>query len=186
MAGNPLTEGVVYEALRTVEDPEHHRSILSLNMVRSLVVREGDISLVMSLLRPEPAYRDTLERGIRAAVGRLQGVRSFDLKFDAATPGGRRLPEKEPIRGVKHLVAVASGKGGVGKTTVAVNLAIASAKNGLESGTDGCGRLRAERSIDAGDDGTAACHRGKRDYPRGGLWAESDFDGAAESGRPVR
>ena len=97
-------------------------------------VREGDIALVMSLLRPEPAYRDTLERGIRAAMGRLQGVRSFDLKFDAATPGGRRLPEKEPIRGVKHLVAVASGKGGVGKTTVAVNLAIALQKMGSKVG----------------------------------------------------
>ncbi|MHB8540098.1 MAG: Mrp/NBP35 family ATP-binding protein [Candidatus Acidiferrales bacterium] len=138
MTGNPadnkLTEGVVYEALRAVEDPEHHRSILSLNMVRSLVVREGDISLVISPLRPEPAYRDTLERGIRAAAGRLQGVRSFDLKFDAATPGARRLPEKEPIRGVKHLIAVASGKGGVGKTTVAVNLAIALQKMGSKVG----------------------------------------------------
>src|SRR5579859_7295880 len=134
MAGNPLTEGAVYEALRTVEDPEHHRSILSLNMVRSLVVREGDISLVISLLRPEPAYRDTLERGIRAAVGRLQGVRSFDLKFDAPAPGGRGLPQKEPVRGVKHLIAVASGKGGVGKTTVAVNLAIALEKMGAKVG----------------------------------------------------
>ncbi|MFZ0212105.1 MAG: Mrp/NBP35 family ATP-binding protein [Candidatus Acidiferrales bacterium] len=134
MAGNPLTEGVVYDALRTVEDPEHHRSILSLNLVRSLVVREGDIALAVSLLRPDPGYRDALERGIRAAIGRLQGVRSFDLKFEAAGPGARRLPEKEPIRGVKNLVAVASGKGGVGKTTVAVNLAIALQRMGSKVG----------------------------------------------------
>ncbi|MGB6484010.1 MAG: Mrp/NBP35 family ATP-binding protein [Candidatus Acidiferrales bacterium] len=134
MAGNALTEGVVYEALRTVEDSEHHRSILSLNMVRSLVVREGAISLVMSLLRPEEAYRQVLERNIRAAIGRLQGVQSFDLKFEATTPGGRRLQDKEPIAGVKHLVAVASGKGGVGKTTVAVNLAIALQKMGAKIG----------------------------------------------------
>ena len=134
MAGNPLTEGVVYDALRTVEDPEHHRSILSLNLVRSLVVREGDIALAVSLLRPDPGYRDALERGIRAAIGRLQGVRSFDLKFEAAGPGARRLPEKEPIPGVKNLVAVASGKGGVGKTTVAVNLAIALQRMGATVG----------------------------------------------------
>ena len=134
MAGDPLTEGVVYEALRTVEDPEHHRSILSLNLVRSLVVRDGAIALAVSLQRPEEAYRQVLERDIRAAIGRLQGVQRFDLKFDAATPGGRRLQDKEPIVGVKHLVAVASGKGGVGKTTVAVNLSIALQKMGATVG----------------------------------------------------
>jgi ATP-binding protein involved in chromosome partitioning len=134
MAGNGLTEQMVYEALRKVEDPEHHRSILSLNLVRSLVVREGEISLVVSLLRPEEAYRQVLERSIREAVGRLQHVAKFDLKFEATTPGGRRLQEKQPIVGVKHLIAVASGKGGVGKTTVAVNLAIALRKLGAKVG----------------------------------------------------
>lgn len=138
MAGNPaenkLTEQVVYEALRTVEEPEHHRSILSLNMVRSLVVRENAIALVVSLLRPEEGYRVELERGIRAAIGRLQGVQSFDLKFEATTPGGRRLQDKQPITGVRHLIAVASGKGGVGKTTVAVNLSIALRKLGAKVG----------------------------------------------------
>ena len=134
MAGNELTEQTVYEALRPVEDPEHHRSILSLNLVRSLVVRDGAISLVVSLLRPEEGYRQVLERNIRAAIGRLQGVRSFDLRFDATTPGGQHLQDKQPIVGVKHLVAVASGKGGVGKTTVAVNLAIALEKMGAKVG----------------------------------------------------
>jgi ATP-binding protein involved in chromosome partitioning len=133
LADNSLTEGVVYEALRAVEDPEHHRSILSLNLVRSLVVRDGAISLLVSPLRPEEPYRRALEGNIRAAIARLHGVQSFDLKFDAATPG-RRLPDKEPIAGVKHLVAVASGKGGVGKTTVAVNLSIALQRIGAKVG----------------------------------------------------
>jgi ATP-binding protein involved in chromosome partitioning len=133
-AQNKLTEAAVYDALRAAEDPEHHRSILSLNLVRSLVVRDGAISLVVSLLRPEESYRQVLERNIRAAIERLQGVQSLDLKFEATTPGGRRLQEKQPIVGVKNLVAVASGKGGVGKTTVAVNLAIALEKMGAKVG----------------------------------------------------
>lgn len=133
-AQNRLTESAVYDALRAAEDPEHHRSILSLNLVRSLVVRDGAISLVVSLLRPEESYKQILERNIRAAISRLPGVQSLDLKFEAGTPGGRRLQEKQPIVGVKNLVAVASGKGGVGKTTVAVNLAIALEKMGAKVG----------------------------------------------------
>lgn len=131
---NKLTEGAVYDALRAVEDPEHHRSILSLNLVRSLVVRDGAISLVIFLLRPEPRYREALERGIRDALSHLQGVQSLDLNFEAGTPGSRRVQEKQPIVGVKDLIAVASGKGGVGKTTVAVNLAIALQRIGAKVG----------------------------------------------------
>lgn len=131
---NKLTEGVVYDALRAAEDPEHHRSILSLNLVRSLVVRDDAISLVVSLLRPEESYRQVLERNIRGALARLQGVQSLELKFEATTPGGRRLQEKQPIVGVKNLVAVGSGKGGVGKTTIAVNLAIALKEMGAKVG----------------------------------------------------
>jgi ATP-binding protein involved in chromosome partitioning len=134
MAGKPLSEGAVYEALRGVQDPHHQRSILSLNMVRSLIVRDSAVTLVVSLLRPEPEYRHTLEREIRAAVGKLDGLRELDLKFDLGAPAGQRLPQREPIRGVKHLIAVASGKGGVGKTTVAVNLAVALAKMGASVG----------------------------------------------------
>ena len=134
MTAKPLSEGAVYEALRGVQDPHHQRGILSLNIVRSLIVRDGAITLVVSLLRPDPEYRQTLEREIRATIGKLEGVQSFDLKFDLGAPAGQRLPQKEPIRGVKHLIAVASGKGGVGKTTVAVNLAVALAKMGATVG----------------------------------------------------
>lgn len=120
-------EAAILEALRGVTDPETHKDIVTLQMVKNVQVNEGAVSVLIRSAAAAGPGRATLEKEIGAALAAVPGVRSFELKFDAAAggPEGRRLQDKAPIGGVKNLVAVASGKGGVGKTTVAVNLAIA-------------------------------------------------------------
>ncbi len=128
----PTREAVI-DALRGVQDPELHKDIVSLGMVKLADLRDGTASLVVTLTTPACPLRETIERDIRAALAPL-GVREVKLHFDAKVPAGRAVADKAALPGVKNLVAVASGKGGVGKTTVAVNLAIALGRMGSAVG----------------------------------------------------
>ena len=121
------------EALRTVIDPELHKDIVTLNMAKDVEVRDGAVSLTVMLTTPACPLRETIEKDVRNALGPL-GVREVQIRFDASVPPGRAVADKAAIAGVKNIVAVASGKGGVGKTTVAVNLSIALARMGSAVG----------------------------------------------------
>src|SRR3984885_8583269 len=133
MADRP-TEASVTDALRTVIDPELHKDLVTLGMAKNVQVHGGEVSLLVTLTTPACPLRETIEKDVRAALAKVPGVTSVDLKFDAAVPAGIRPQGKAPIEGVKNLIAVASGKGGVGKTTVAVNLAIALKNMGASVG----------------------------------------------------
>lgn len=132
--GSGPTEAEVLQALRSVIDPELHKDIVMLGMVKKVDIQGGAVSLLVQLTTPACPLKETIEKDVRGALAKVAGLESVELKFDASVPEGRRLQDKAPITGVKNLVAVASGKGGVGKTTVAVNLALALKNMGAKVG----------------------------------------------------
>jgi ATP-binding protein involved in chromosome partitioning len=133
MTSGPTQEAVI-QALRSVIDPEAQKDIVTLQMVKGLQINDGAVSVLVKLPAPASPLKQTIEKDVRAALANVPGVRSAEVKLDAGAPDSKRLQDKAPIAGVKNLIAVASGKGGVGKTTVAVNLAIALRKMGATVG----------------------------------------------------
>lgn len=118
-----VSEKDVLEALKTVVDPELGKDVVSLGMVKDLKVNEdGVVSFVLELTTPACPLRKVLENKAREAVVKIDGVRDVQIKITSRVPFHL---SRRSIPGVKNVIAIASGKGGVGKSTVAVNLALA-------------------------------------------------------------
>ncbi|MHC4217721.1 MAG: Mrp/NBP35 family ATP-binding protein [Planctomycetota bacterium] len=136
-----LTSEQIYETLSTVQDPELGRDLVSLRMVKDVSINGDDVVVAIELTTPacplKDKIRDDIEQAIRntaKTAGASLGAVTVEFSADVRRSDAGPADQQNPLPNVKHVIAVGAGKGGVGKSTVAVNLAVAMARLGARAG----------------------------------------------------